>query len=234
MCPAHWIMKKIIIPPAIITVLVQRHSFLDRADVQIFTADSNEEALDIHREEKTHLIIAHFARTGMSSQQFCSRIRGEAELSAVSIIIVCANIRSDIQECAACKANAVLTRPLDAPMLIAKAQDLLSISTRASFRVLLSVAVEGTIRNTPFFCRSVNISTTGMLIETDQVLAEGDRLACSFFLPMGPQIQAAAVVVRGMKSAQGFGAYEYGVRFSSLTSEARQALKAFLVTKESP
>ncbi len=224
-------MKKLLLAPDIITLLVQQQSFLSRSDLQVFTANTNEEALDIHREEKVNLIINHFTAQGMSSEQFCSAVRQDKDLSRVSVIIICAKIRADIEASERCKANAIVTRPLDGALLLAKAQQLLDISSRASFRVLLNVSVEGTIGNTSFFCRSENISASGMLMETDQVLAKGDKIACSFFLPSGMRIQTTAEVVRTFRKAQGSRTHQYGLSFIRLTAGEKRALADFVETK---
>lgn len=224
-------MKKVLLAPDIITLLVQHKSFLARADMQVFAADSNEEAFAIHREEKVHLIVMHLARYGMTTEKFCSIIRDDTDLSRVSVIIICANLQSDIEESSRCKANAILTRPVNPAILLEKSQQLLDISSRTSFRVLLNVTVEGTVGNTAFFCRSENISSTGMLIETDQVLMVGDKIACSFFLPAGERIQTTAQVVRNIKQTRGFGAYQYGIMFSRVTPEEKRALADFIKIK---
>ncbi len=199
--------------------------------MQVFTADTNEEALDIHREEKVNLIINHFTTQGMSSERFCSVVREDRELSRVSVIIVCAKIQSDIEAGERCKANAIVTRPVDPAILLEKAQQLLDISSRASCRILLNVSVDGTIGNTSFFCRSENISASGMLMETDQLLAKGDKIACSFFLPAGMRIQTTAEVVRTIRKAHGSRAHQYGLTFIRLTAEAKRALADFVETK---
>lgn len=167
----------------------------------------------------------------MSSEEFCSAIREDNDLSRVSIIIICAKIRSDMEAGEQCKANAIVTRPVSGALLLEKAQQLLDISSRASFRVLLNVSVDGTIGNTSFFCRSENISASGMLIETNQALAKGDRIACSFYLPAGMRIQATAEVIRNIRQIHGFGDHQYGLRFIRLTPEAKRALADFVEKK---
>lgn len=224
-------MKKLLLAPDIITLLVQQQSFLSRSDLQVFTAETNEEALDIHREEKVNLIINHFTAQGMSSERFCSVVREDKDLSRVSVIIICAKIRADIEASERCKANAIVTRPVNGALLLEKAQQLLDISSRASFRILLNVSVDGTIGNTSFFCRSENISASGLLIETDQALAKGDRIACSFFLPGGTRIQTTAEVMRNIRQTYGSGPHQYGLKFTRLTPEAKRALADFVETK---
>ena len=46
----------------------------------------------------------------------------------------------------------------------------------------LNAAVQGKKRNKQFFSNSLDISSTGMLFETEEVLEEGDRIKCSFFI----------------------------------------------------
>ena len=224
-------MKKVLLAPDVITLLVQQQSFLNRADLQVFTADSNEEALGIHREEKVNLIINHFTAQGMSTERFCSVVREDKDLSRVSVLIICAKLQSDIEASERCKANAIMTRPMDPAILLEKAHQLLDISSRASFRILLNVSVDGTIGNTSFFCRSENISASGMLIETDQLLAKGDIIACSFFLPAGMRIQTTAEVMRSIRQGYVPGPHQYGIRFTRLTAEAKRALADFVETR---
>ncbi|HLE40558.1 MAG TPA: PilZ domain-containing protein [Nitrospirota bacterium] len=224
-------MKKVLLAPDIITLLVQQQSFLNRSDLRVFTAETNEEALDIHREEKVNLIINHFTAQEMSTERFCSVVREDKDLSRVSVIIICSKIRADIEASERCKANAIMTRPMDPAILLEKAHQLLDISSRASFRILLNVSVDGTIGNTSFFCRSENISASGMLIETDQLLAKGDIIACSFFLPAGMRIQTTAEVMRNIRQGYGSGPHQYGIRFTRLTPEAKRALADFVETR---
>jgi len=224
-------MKKVLLAPDIITLLVQQQSFLNRSDLRVFTAETNEEALDIHREEKVNLIINHFTAQEMSTERFCSVVREDKDLSRVSVIIICSKIRADIEASERCKANAIMTRPMDPAILLEKAHQLLDISSRASFRILLNVSVDGTIGNTSFFCRSENISASGMLIETDQLLAKGDIIACSFFLPAGMRIQTTAEVMRNIRQGYGSGPHQYGIRFTRLTAEAKRALADFVETR---
>jgi c-di-GMP-binding flagellar brake protein YcgR len=124
-----------------------------------------------------------------------------------------------------------MTHPVDSALLLKKAQDLLDVSWRESYRVLLSVNITGTSKENAFFCRSENISTTGLLVETDRALKEGDRVVCSFFLPGARQIVAPGEIVRSIDSAQNAGQRRYGVKFGRLTPEARSAIEAFVEKK---
>jgi len=228
-------MKKILIGQDIHEILRQKNSFLDRTDVKIFTADSNDEMLKVHREERVHLIITDLDMPGMSSEQLFSLIRKDAELRSVSVLMISPNFPAAIEQSSRCGASAVLLRPVNPAMLLAKAQQLLDIAWRETYRVLVSVEgnaiVHGNPLNTTFFCRSQNISTTGMLIETDKTLAQGDHVICSFFLPDSIRIQATGEIIRILPQESEAKTKQYGIKFSSLTSESRQALESFVDKK---
>jgi two-component system chemotaxis response regulator CheY len=224
-------MKKILIAKDINGILQQKNSFLQRVDIKVFTAASNDEALKIHRDERVHLIITHLDMPGMASEKFCSLLREDPELRDVSIIMICTNNHAEIELSSRCRANAVMLRPINPALILAKAQQLLDIAWRETYRVLLTLSVDGKTKETPFFCRSQNISTSGMLIETDKTLPHGDRVICSFFLPDSIRIQAIGEIVRIPQQAIGATVKQYGVKFSNLTPEARQALEAFVDRK---
>jgi DNA-binding response OmpR family regulator len=102
--------------------LEQDNSFLNRKDMKVFTAATNEAALKIHREERVNLIITQLDMPGMPSEQLCSLIRDDANLRSVSMIMVCANTPEAIARSAQCRANAVLLQPVHPLLLMAKAQ----------------------------------------------------------------------------------------------------------------
>jgi two-component system chemotaxis response regulator CheY len=224
-------MKKILVTDKVMTLIEKERSFLDREGVKLFTAATNDDVLAVHRAEKADIIIADLHAPGMKSEELCSTIRTDSALSKVSIIVLCSDNPEDMERGAQCKANVVLTMPMDPAKLLEKMRQLLDISWRESYRVLVSVNVSGSANNRSFFCRSGNLSTTGMLIETEKVFERGDRLACSFFLPDSAQIKTHGEIVRVFKESAGSKTFQYGVRFSSLPAEAKTAIEVFVDRK---
>ena len=221
-------MKKILIPADIKKLIKKQKSFLDRSHLKIFTMTSNEEAFNIHCAEKANLIITKFDMPGMSSEIFCSLIREDRKLQDVSIILICNNSKADIERTSRCKANAIVTMPLDRIIFLEKAHQLLNISRRESCRIPLSVRISGKHKNRPFLCHLENISSSGILFETDNKLAGGDIMSCSFFLPNSKHIVADGEIVRVDKKEGEFDANRYGIRFSNITDECRSAIEIFI------
>jgi DNA-binding response OmpR family regulator len=221
-------MKKVLIAQELHALLEQDRSFLDRTDLQVFVAATNDEVLSIHRTERVDLIISKLDLPGMASEKLYSLIREDAALRTVSTIMGCANTPEAIKKSSQCRVNAVLLEPLHPVLIMAKAQQLLDIAAREMIRVLLGVVIDGRFRDEAFYCRTKNISSTGMMIETRKRLVEGARLTCQFYLPDATRIQASGKIVRIIQQTSGGEDHQYGLMFTDITPETKQLLADFV------
>lgn len=224
----EWTVKKILITQEISRILLEKTSFLNRADIRLFTASSNDEALEIHRAEHMDLIITDLDMAGMSSEQFCSLIRKNPDLRQVSIILVCACDASALARSSRFGADAVILRPIKPHFLLTKAKQLLNISMRETYRVPLNVAVEGQASDRAFSCRSLDISTVGILMETSQTFQHEQLVICSFTLPDATLIRVTGKIVRTLDPPPAARFNRYGIHFLDLAPEAYKAIVAFL------
>jgi response regulator RpfG family c-di-GMP phosphodiesterase len=222
-------MNRIIMLQEFRTALFRDKTFLSRAGIALRTAASNEDVLSLHRDEPAGVIVTRVDAGTMSGEQLCAAIREDRQLRNVSVIMVCPNTDAGRAAAARCRANEVLTLPLDTALLMAKAQQLMQVTVRKSYRVLLSVTVEGKDRTASFLCKSENVSATGLLIETARHLQVGDRLSCSFFL--GPmQVSALGEIVRVITPLRDSSLNRYGIRFTEISESAKAAIEAFAGT----
>lgn len=221
-------MKKVMIAKDVRAVLGRETSFLDRTDILVFVPTTNDEALKIHRSERVDLIMTHLNMPGMPSEQFCSLVREDAALRGVSILMTCVNTPEAIRMSSRCRVNAVLLEPLHPVLLIAKAQQLLYIAARDTLRVLMTANVDGQCGDGSFYCRSRDISASGMLIETGKRLPEGSRLTCQFYLPNAKKVQATGKIVRIIEQTSGDENYQYGLMFTDIERETRQLLLTYV------
>jgi DNA-binding response OmpR family regulator len=221
-------MKKILIAETLRAYLAKEKNFLRREDIIVYSAATTDDLLKIHRSEKVNLIISQIDMPGMSAEQLCAQIRNDEALRQVSILMISPDKSTDRERASRCKPNAIMTLPIDTAQLLEKAQLLLDIPRRGSFRVLLSVAIEGDDKGNAFFCGSENISPTGLLIETDRVISKNDRVTCKFFLPDSEQIVVSGEVVRIMKRDAGKNANQYGIRFLKIDQKAQTSIASFI------
>lgn len=221
-------MKKILLVNSVVAFHDRNEGLLNRSEFRILTALTGEEALRVHREERADLIVAELNMPGMQGDELCAQLRREREIKNVSVILVCGDTPENRARVAQCGANAWVAKPINPERLLESIGQLLAVSTRKGYRVLLKVHVHGERECAPFFCTSHNISATGILFETDKLLNQGDRITCTFFLPGACQIAADGEVVRSVKVPDG--SVHYGVRFTDLSPQYRAAIEGFVAS----
>jgi CheY-like chemotaxis protein len=221
-------MKKVLLVNGI-KQLTEEKRLLAGRGLQVFKASSGEEALGICRRERVHLIIMGFDPPEMSGGNLCYLVRKEKTLRDVSILAVCRNREPDIERCAMSGVNAYVTRPIDPDLFLEKVGLLLNIAKRTGVQVLIKVSIKGASGYQDFFCTTLNISSTGMLIETDQVIARGETIVCSFFIPGSHNIIANCIVVRTVKHSHTM--YHHGLRFLELSPDHQSTIQAFVRKK---
>ncbi len=226
-------MKKVIVAQSIRALLEQDGTFLDRRDMQVFTVGTNDETYAVHSAEHADLIITRIDLPGVAIKRLCSMIREDPALRAVSVLLAVPNTPEAIEQSRQCRVNAVMLDPLHPAVVMVKAQQLLNIEMRESLRVLLGVMVDGRFGKEAFYCRSRNISASGMLIETRRRIAGGERLSCQFSLPDGTKIETPAKVIRIIEYAPGAEGHQYGLMFTEIAPEKKQLIADHIAGKRS-
>jgi len=221
-------MKKVIIAKDIRAIVEKKKTFLDRSEVRLFAAPSNEKVLALHRAIKADLIIAKLNMPEMSGETLCALIRDDEELRYVSIIIVCSENESDLARCIQCRANAFISSPVDTELLLQEAHRLLNIAPRTSYRIPIRVKFFGKSKQRVFTGYTENLSSSGMLLCTMSHLFEGDSVMCSFSVPVSTQITVQAEVVRVLGKEPEHNANCYGIKFTELGANATSAIQAFV------
>lgn len=219
-------MKKVLLVDRAEAAMDEKKRLLNGRGLKVFTARTAEEARTAHDKEKFDLIVADLDLPGMAADRLCALFRNDESLKNVSFIIVCRDSRVEIERCAGCGANAYITKPVDPAKFVEKLNGLLNIPRRSAMRVLLKVSVKGNHKDQAFFCTSVNISSSGVLLEADRVIFKGDMITCSFFVPRSQIVSADCEVMRVIKIAPDV--YQYGARFVELPADAKTAIEDFV------
>ena len=219
-------MKKILLSKELKTFVQMEKEILNRSEFQVFIANSAEDIIKTHRAESVDLMILQLDIEGTPAEKVCFFLRNDNDLKRVSILIICNNEKTELERVQKCKANGYVTRPILNEQLSQAVGRLLAIPDRQDYRVLLKVTVKSRIESAPFFCSSTNISASGMLIETDKYLENGDIISCSFFLPQSEQITSDAEIMRSMRNADK--SYKYGIRYVDLNPRYRAEIERFV------
>ncbi len=218
-------MKKIIIAEPIILDIERDNTVFGRGSISVIPARSSEEILNLHGTYKADLIITDFELPLMGGAKLCSLIRNDASLKNVSIIVVCNATDASLAQCRETGANAVIPKPPSEDMLFSKISELLVVPQRKGIRVLQRISVKSTEGDTTFFARSLNISISGMLIETYRAFKKGDRLTCAFKIAHN-EVVVDCMVMRAEKSASG--RHCYGIKFINCNTKSLVMIDHFV------
>lgn len=217
-------MKNILIANDLKIFLTKRSSYLNNADIKIYTAATNDELLSIHREVKANLIITHLDMSGIKIVDLFKIIRNNKDLRDVSVIMICKGNLANRELCRQCGANAIITMPVDKDLLNSKVRQLLNIAPRKNYRAALAVAIEGKFKDRPLPFWTENISASGMLIKTEEPLSRDAGIFVSFFLPDGSHVSGYGEITRVIKLEDEPG-FLYGVKFTSIDQDVKSAIK---------
>ncbi len=218
--------KKVIIAEEVLPPVENEQSFLKRSAIKTFGAATNDEALSLHRAERSDLIIAMLEGRGMSGEELCSAIREDDELCQVSIIVICADTEADRERCLGCRANAFVKLPVNTAVLLQESHHLLNIAPRRAVRTPIDVDLDVRSGRMSSLGSSVDISETGMLFSAPAEIPEGDTVTCSFDLPGVGHVSVDAFIVR---ASGGEGNLKhYGVSFIEPEKDVAHAIKLFV------
>ena len=207
--------------------LLFQETILRRRDMQIMTALAGSDGLTKARMEKPNLIIFGYDLFDMSAPEFCREIRSDDDTRTISLLLVCDRDHSDHGDlCLSAGCNDVIFRPLQKPELDQKVERLTRIPVRRQLRTITKIEISLEKNGRFVLGRSVNVSSSGMLVEVDRMLPQDGPVRLHFYLPADPKpLQIMAEVLRAEFSGS---MPKYGVRFASLEESDRDRIERFV------
>jgi len=207
--------------------LLFQETILRRRDMQIMTALAGSEGLTKARMEKPNLIIFGYDLFDMSAPEFCREIRADDVTRMISLLLVCDRNHSDHGDlCLSAGCNDVIFRPLQKPELDEKVERLTRIPVRRQLRTITKIEISLEKNGRFILGRSVNISSSGMLLEVDRMLPQEGPVRLHFYLPADPKpLQVSAEILRAEFSGS---MPKYGMRFLDPSEEDRARITRFV------
>jgi two-component system, OmpR family, alkaline phosphatase synthesis response regulator PhoP len=217
--------KKILIVDDMPEAIQSLRHALSRPGVTILEATSGRAALEVHRREHVDLIFLDSAMPGLDGEEVARRIRADPTLRDVSIVMLADDARETTRARAiGAGANDFLARPVRLSEIQARLDRLVGVAARKWTKLLAQVQADDGPAS--FIGRIVNLSTSGLLLETDGDVDLGRDLALTFSVPGSEtRVKAAARVVRRLP---GQGSAKWGLRFTSLDEAGRRALRNYV------
>jgi response regulator RpfG family c-di-GMP phosphodiesterase len=207
--------------------LLFQETILRRRDMIISTALAGSDGLAKARMEKPNLIIFGYDLFDMSAPEFCREIRADDGTRNISLLLVCDREHheyGDLSLSAGC--NDVIFRPLHKPELDEKVERLTNIPVRRQLRTITKIEVSFEKNGRFVLGRSVNISSTGILVEVDRMLPQDGPVRLHFYLPSDPKpLQVMAEILRAEFSGS---MSKYGMRFLDASEHDRERISRFV------
>jgi len=224
-------MRKVLLVDDVKLFLELEKAILSKRNLQIFTALSGNEALDIHKRERVDLILCDLYMPGMNGDELCRIIRSDGTLKNISIVMVTTSAsEEDIERCMKAGANDYIAKPIKPAELLKKLNTYISVAMRANTRIFVRLRVEGTAGDSSelFIGTTLNISSSGFLIETGHIFTLSDTLSFSLAIPdRAAQIYAKGEVVRKTGGTQPKMNY-YGINLIDIKDEDKQAIEGYV------
>lgn len=213
-------------------ILQMEESLLAGMGFHLVKAATGREAIELVQREKPSLVLLDFFLPDVNGDEVAKAIRANPETAGTSIIVVTTGGSEEQKEkCFEMGANDFITKPIDSSVLKLKVDRLINIAPRTPYRILVKIAQAGSSQRDFVFGSSVNISETGIMLESDRKFDIGTEVDLQFYATTSrTPIAARGIVVRSQK--KGFrGTTAYGVTFLALSPEARENLRELIARK---
>lgn len=222
-------MKKILLVHDTELFLRMEQTILRREDCQIYKALDGETALELAREKRPDLVILDDGLQDPGPEEICRAIREDPRTLRASILMVVSRSnREKLDDFLTAGANDYVVKPVNRLLFNQRATSLLNVPSRRFLRTLVRVDVQGTEGGRPFFGSTVDLSESGLLVETPKTLEIGRKIQAQFFLPGDTQaIRVGCEVVRAASSAAS-GRKAYGLAFTRIEDDAWARIREFV------
>jgi uncharacterized protein (TIGR02266 family) len=202
--------------------------FLGRTG-RILPACDGTEAFEIVQRERPDLVVTDLSMREMDGDELCRRIRHDADLRHVPVIVVTSgNSAEEHERAVRAGADGVISKPLCRVTLLQVAQRFLRLTVRSFERVSLETEVRLSANGHEIWAWSRNVSRGGMFVEADTLLEPDSEFQVEFTVPeTSIVVQPTARVVwrRPAGHERGPG---MGLQFLKLDRDAAQWLEQYV------
>lgn len=223
---------KILLVDDVNLMLELEKSFLRFSPVRIFTASNGEEALEVIRTERPHLVYLDLNMPKMDGVACCAAIKADPEICSTPVIMVTTAGRPEEEEtsrragCAAC-----ITKPLDRRLFLELGRRYIPNIDRREPRVAYSIPVNCRQGAGEMKGVTADISIGGLFMAVDRTPSQEQSIELSFSIPGGGQIKARGRVAwlngsgSRVKPQLPVG---FGVEFVEINPDDLDRIKGFL------
>jgi len=205
-------------------------TLLARREHRLLTATSGAQALAISAREKLDLVVLDYVLPDLPGEEVIRAIRMDPTNAKTPILLVTARgLREHVDRCLQAGCNSFLFKPVTGADLQVRVRELLDVPMRRHVRTLVRLNVGAETGERFFFGTTINLSESGVLLETDSDLALGDQVDLRFFLPGDdrPVVTGSRIVRRAAGMEPGTRAF--GILFVGLSEQDKRRIRQYVV-----
>ncbi len=175
--------KKILLADDAKLFIELEKSFLQRSSVEILTAGDGRQALELVRQHHPDVAFLDLNMPEMDGDECCRAIKQDPDLKDTSVVMVTTKGRTQDQErCREAGCDEVLLKPINRIEFLATAEKFLHVPTRNKrYKVKIQVQYVDNIATT-LTAYSIDISSGGLYIRTENPLGVDESLVIRFSL----------------------------------------------------
>jgi len=160
-------------------------TFFRRENVELLVARTGLQAYELTLAERPKLVMMDLYMPEMDGDEACRRIRATPEIAKTPVVIVTqGGQEADLQRCRAAGCDDILLKPINRHLFVATARRFLSVTDRGAPRVMARLKIHfGVNPQVLLTDYSVNLSTGGVFLKTDNPLPVDTPLSLEFSLP---------------------------------------------------
>ncbi|NMC00103.1 MAG: response regulator [Thermoanaerobaculaceae bacterium] len=184
-------------------------TFLRRADCRIYTATTGLEAIKVAELVHPDIILLDIEMPELNGIETTRILQNNNKLKDIPIIIVSSTSRKE--EAIKAGAKEFLQKPVDENTFLTAVLKYVPLKIRKDKRIELKTACNFVFEGSQHKGETLDVSVSGIFLETEIPLEIGSHLEISFSLPLNgnkKEIKTDAIVVRKAKNGYGLGFFE--------------------------
>lgn len=200
---------------------------LQRGEETVIRARAGTEALGLISACKPSLAIFTPKLEDIDAPLFCRTVRDDNATKSTSLLLVVDEHESEMADlCLAAGCNDVIRRPIDDDEFDAKISRLTAIPVRKELRTLVKLELSIEKDEEVLLGHSLNVSKSGILVQTSHVLGPEAEVLLKFYLQHDPE--PMSVESRVVRAEFTGGTPRYGMRFVGMAASHKERLERFI------
>jgi uncharacterized protein (TIGR02266 family) len=177
--------KKIVLADDVDLFLMLEKSFFNREEFDLITARNGREALAAIRQTKPDLVFLDLFMPDLNGDECCRIVKDDAACRHIPIVIVTtAGREEDLERCRSAECDDIVHKPINRHDFMETARRLIKVEDRGAKRFGARLRVHYGISSHELLCDySIDLSTGGLFLATDQPLPPDTPLRMEFILP---------------------------------------------------